>query len=91
MASLSGSVEPGQFDDAPEGTLDAQILQREGNAYIDTYDLSGDEDSEDGEADDDFEDYLDDAYDENLVEDEDWEVAEKGAYVLFNTYDAKLN
>lgn len=81
MASLTSSIEPGQFDDAPEGQQDEQTLHREGSAYIDTFDLSGDEDSEgepDGDSDDDD---MDGTYDdENRVEDEDWEIAERGTY-----------
>lgn len=83
MASLTDSIEPGQFDDAPEGQQGEQTLHREGNAYIDTFDLSGDEDSEDEPDGDSDDDDMDGTYDdENRVEDEDWEIAERGTYAF---------
>lgn len=77
MTSLVAPVEPGQFDDAPELQQNEQTLNREGGAYIDTYDFEDDEDL-DEDDDEDFEEDLDDTYNDNRVEDEDWEIAERG-------------
>lgn len=85
MAHLE--VEPGQFDDAPEG----EISGRGDVAYIDTVQDLGEpqtaavlehefppsSDEEDEDEDDSLLDE-DEYYDQNRVEDEDWEVAERG-------------
>jgi RIO kinase 1 len=75
----SAQQEAGQFEDAPEDI-------RGGVAYIDTVDDNdlGKHDpnlewsSSEGEDDDDNA-YEEDFYDEGRVEDEDWEIAERGA------------
>ena len=66
----------GQFDDAPEDQTTQQIDSRQGPAYIDDATLEW-SDPEDGSGDDEVyeEDYTDDR-----VEDEDWEVAERGSF-----------
>ena len=69
----------GQFEDAPEGL---QGL-RTSHAYIDTYDPKIDNDPLDW-SDSSTEEYkseeIDETYDDNRVEDEDWENAERGNY-----------
>ncbi|KAF5360906.1 hypothetical protein D9756_004898 [Leucocoprinus leucothites] len=79
MASLVAPVEPGQFDDVPEMFQAGLPSNREGGAYIDTYNSDDDEDYDDQEED---EDESDEEYDDNRVEDEDWEVAERGTPLL---------
>lgn len=65
------NIEPGQFDDAPEA--------RANHTYIDTHPPELDESFlEYSEPEDDDEDEIDDAYDDDRVEDEDWEIADKG-------------
>ena len=68
-------AEPGQFDDAPE--VDA----RAGYTYVDEasskIDKSWLEYSEDEEDD---EEIVEDGYDDGRVEDEDWEIAERGQF-----------
>ena len=71
------AVEIGQFDDAPSASA-LHTDFRADHSYIDTSGYDSDdfplpEDSDDGE------DSLDDEYDANRVEDEDWEIAERGA------------
>lgn len=68
------SIEPGQFDDASEDV--EQVVSRPlENAYIDiSGDSSTDDDDEDAVYSDEFDDFLD-----CRVEDEDWEISEKGA------------
>lgn len=75
MASLPSPIEPGQFDDAPEQQPLERIVNRGAGGYIDTHDFDGDEGDEDEDS-----DYyeIDDTYEEDRVEDEDWEVAERG-------------
>ena len=66
-------IEPGQFDDALE--TDA----RANHTYIDTHPPDLDESLlEYTEQEDDDDDEIDDAYDDNRVEDEDWEIADRG-------------
>jgi RIO kinase 1 len=67
--------EVGQFDDAEDPTPDS----RSGLPYIDTSAYDSDEFHLPDESD---EDEIDEAYDENRVEDEDWEVAERGSHVI---------
>jgi len=67
--------EVGQFDDAEDPTQDS----RSGLPYIDTSTYDSDEFPSTGESDE--EDEIDEAYDENRVEDEDWEAAERGSRV----------
>lgn len=84
----SHEVEPGQFDDAPE-----EINGRGNVAYIDTVDPSTEPqlDLDDhawppssDEEDEDHDSLLDedDYYDDTRVEDEDWDIAERGAFQL---------
>ncbi|XP_006462576.1 hypothetical protein AGABI2DRAFT_186466 [Agaricus bisporus var. bisporus H97] len=81
MASLPSPIEPGQFDDAPERQPLEHIVNRGAGGYIDTHDFDGDE----GEEDEDSDYYeIDDAYEEDRVEDEDWEVAERDFTKQFN-------
>ena len=92
MAPSEDLIEAGQFDDAPgeiEPSLPATVLTgRPVAAYIDTVQDHGDEqaldheyppisDDEEGDEDElfDEEEYYDDTV---RVEDEDWEVAERG-------------
>lgn len=86
MASLVAPVEPGQFDDAPEPHIE-QHINRDSGAYIDTYNFNDGEDHDIGE-DSNEEDEIDDAYDDNRIEDEDWEVAERG--MLFSLVPAEM-
>jgi RIO kinase 1 len=58
----------GQFDDAPEAATTGS--PRDNHRYIDEHFLEWSE--EDGEEDE---------YEEDRVEDEDWEVAEGGAFI----------
>ena len=70
---LMVDIEPGQFDDAPE--TDA----RANHTYIDTHPADLDESLlEYSEQEDDDDDEIDEAYDDNRVEDEDWEIADRG-------------
>jgi RIO kinase 1 len=79
-ADMAATVE---FNDAPDPATapHAQADFRGEHPYIDTSSYDSDdlplpEDSDDGE------DSLDDEYDTNRVEDEDWEIAERGAHFL---------
>lgn len=66
-------IEPGQFDDAPESDA------RASHTYIDTHPPELDESLlEYSEQEDDDDDEIDDTYDDNRVEDEDWEIADRG-------------
>jgi len=77
MASIMSPIAPGQFDDAEE---DFQHRTREINAYIDTYEPANDEIGLDSpQSSEEDEDDIDEEYDDNRVEDEDWENAERGA------------
>lgn len=77
MATLiNAPIDEGQFDDAP----------RPSQLYIDTYDPAEDAnafDWPDSPLEDDDDD-LDDTYDENRVEDEDWEIAERDFTKQYN-------
>lgn len=79
------AIEDGQFDDAPEELAGLPSSQqhvqsnvRDGHSYVDEAVLEWsdespeEEDTEDEEGSDEF----------NRVEDEDWEIAEKGAFAL---------
>ena len=73
----STSINDGQFKDAPEGLQDA----RTPHAYIDTYDPKNDNDPldwSDSSKDEYNSEEIDETCDENRVEDEDWENAERG-------------
>lgn len=60
---------------------------RSGQNYIDTYDPLKEHDERDWQdSPDEDEDDIYDEYDENRVEDEDWEVAEKGAFSYLSLY-----
>ena len=89
-------VEEGQFDDAPEDTTVAVPLEpvdgraQAGHRYIDDEDkdeeqlLEWSSSSEDEDEPDEFEDEEDKmehaAFEELRAEDEDWEIAERGAH-----------
>ncbi|KIM43220.1 hypothetical protein M413DRAFT_398647 [Hebeloma cylindrosporum] len=84
MASIIPPIAPGQFDDAEEN---AQQVSRQSNAYIDAYEPANDavgsdwlELSEDEDEDDD----IDEEYNDNRVEDEDWENAERDFTKQYN-------
>ncbi|KAF8349424.1 RIO1-domain-containing protein [Amanita rubescens] len=73
------NIEPGQFDDAPEPEA------RTHHTYIDTHPPEFDENLlEYSEPEDDDEDEIDDAYDNDRVEDEDWEIADKDFTKQYN-------
>lgn len=75
--------EDGQFDDAPDATpaplttIPPQFNPREGSNFIDEgiLEWSEHEETEDSGAEDDWE--------ENRVEDEDWEISERGMQHLW--------
>lgn len=90
MDSLLASVEPGQFDDAPAQRQHEQSIHREAGAYIDTYDFDEDEESQ-NEEDEDYDDEIDDGYDDNRIEDEDWEIAERGMCIPLKIDSMKLS
>ncbi len=71
---MMATIEPGQFDDAPEDTTTTSSRPVE-HTYID---LSDSESSTEDEQDVYSDDY--DEYSDNRVEDEDWEIAEKGIF-----------
>lgn len=72
---MNPAVAEGQFDDAVETQTSHPVDLRSGYTYIDSPD-SEDLDWPDTPEED--SDDLDDTYDDNRVEDEDWEIAEKG-------------
>ena len=75
----STPIDEGQFEDPQEGLQDT----RTPHAYIDTYDSKNDNDplSWSDSSEDEYEsEEIDDTFDENRVEDEDWENAEGGNY-----------
>lgn len=80
---MADVVEIGQFDDAPDSAATPHDDFRGEHPYIDTSSYDSDdlplpEDSDDGE------DSLDDEYDTNRVEDEDWEIAERDFTKQYN-------
>ena len=81
MVSNSWSVASGQFDDAPVST-DAQHPTKD----LETFPWSDNDEAKD--EDDDEDDGTDDdaTYDENRVEDEDWELAERGNDPVFTQF-----
>lgn len=81
MASILSPVEHGQFDDAPEQHHIENSVNRGAGAYIDTHEFDEDEDVEDEDSDS---DEIDETWEEDRVEDEDWEVAERGIVNFFN-------
>lgn len=73
---MASTVEPGQFDDAEDDGIVQNQDPRAHYTFIDTVDY----DSEDLEPEDsDLDEDEIDEYDNNRVEDEDWEIAERGA------------
>ena len=82
---IAESIEDGQFDDAPEDGAEASnaVNVREGHNYIDDENiLEWSEDSSDEEEDafDLEEDQMEaEAFETLRAEDEDWEIAERGA------------
>jgi len=79
-------VDIGQFDDAPDSATAPHTHFRGDYPYIDSLTHDSD-DSEDSDYD---EDSLDDEYDTNRVEDEDWEIAERGTHFFIQVL-VKLN
>jgi RIO kinase 1 len=78
------AIAPAQFDNAQEDPNG-----RHGTAFIDKFDLADDHEalawSDDDQGATDV-DEVDETYDVNRVEDEDWEIAERGndAFILFD-------
>jgi RIO kinase 1 len=77
---MAYTIEVGQFDDAPDSNAPTQMDPRAGHPYIDT--SSYDSDDLPLPPDSDYDDEIDEEYDENRAEDEDWEVAEGGVILL---------
>lgn len=77
MIMASTPIDDGQFEDVPEGLQDA----RPPHAYIDTYDSKIDNDPSSDSSNDEYDsEEIDETCDENRVEDEDWENAERGNF-----------
>ncbi len=81
MDFIAATMVHGQFDDAVESNS-LHYVERQGNAFIDTYDPAREDvlawsDTPDESGDD---DEFNDMYDETCVDDEDWEIAERGAF-----------
>jgi hypothetical protein len=70
-------VEEGQFDDAPVDVHPEDV--RQGYNYIDEAPLDQLEDSSEGDDSDDI--HSEDGFTVTRVEDEDWEIAERGAHL----------
>ncbi|KAF8920570.1 RIO1 family-domain-containing protein [Mucidula mucida] len=68
---MMATIEPGQFDDAPEDTTTTSSRPVE-HTYIDLSDSESSTEDEQNVYSDDYDEYSD-----NRVEDEDWEIAEK--------------
>jgi len=69
------SIADGQFDNVQDNLTDPPAVDpRQGGHFVDDENLL--EWSEDSESDD--KDSIDEGYDDNRVEDEDWEIAEGG-------------
>jgi RIO kinase 1 len=79
---MAGTVEIGQFDDAPEtasrGDFRGEYPLIDTSSY-DSDELLLPEDS-------DYEDPSDGEYDTNRVEDEDWEIAERGTHRFIESF-----
>jgi hypothetical protein len=73
---MTTEIEVGQFDDAPDEVVPTSVDIREEHPCIATAYDSSDELSLLDETDD--INSLDDDYEDNRVEDEDWEIAERG-------------
>jgi RIO kinase 1 len=78
---MVGTVEIGQFDDAPETASRGDF--RGEHPLIDT--SSYDSDDLLLPEDSDYEDPSDGEYDANRVEDEDWEIAERGTQLCIES------
>jgi RIO kinase 1 len=83
----TSTIVSGQFDDAPECGL-AQTNGHQGREYADTtedHEALAWSDDDEGDTD---EDESDESYDEDRVEDEDWEITERGKdallYLIFS-------
>ena len=88
MTSTEVPTVAGQFDDA-EDVQQIQSVDRGQHAYIDTHDFEEvGLDLDDLDLEDDEED---EEYDDNRVEDEDWENAERGVYPLMESLDPIAN
>lgn len=74
------AIEQGQFDDAPEDLTTVSDLRQTGHVLIDEDELlQWSEDDMQGNGDELDEDELDERdFDDARVEDEDWEMAERG-------------
>ena len=77
------SIEPGQFEDAPISVDESQEDPRAGGHFIDDEALLAWSEPENS-ADED-EDEIEEEYDDNRAEDEDWEVAEGGTTLRFHS------
>lgn len=74
MTIASAPIDDGQFEDAPISLHGI----RAPHAYIDTYDPKNDNDDLDWSDSSKDEEEIDETYDDNRVEDEDWENVERG-------------
>jgi len=80
-----------QLADVCEVQISEFQSNREGGAYIDTYNFDDHEESDDDDDVDEEDDLYDEYHDSNRVEDEDWEVAERGRpLVLLYSTNAQL-
>ncbi|KAF8073712.1 RIO1-domain-containing protein [Lyophyllum atratum] len=77
------NIEAGQFDDAEESTSTPVLDPRLEHSYIDTTSYDSDE-LPLPEVSDYDEDDIDEEYDDNRVEDEDWEIAERDFTKQYN-------
>lgn len=73
-------VSPGQLAHVSEVLIREWQPNCEGDAYIDTHDFTDFEESDDEDEEDD----LYDGYHDTRVEDEDWEVAERGMPLILS-------
>ncbi|KAG5648409.1 hypothetical protein DXG03_004983 [Asterophora parasitica] len=80
---MASTHEAGQFDDAEETTTAQHIDPRAEHSYIDTTNYDSDDFALPEESDYD-EDEIDEEYNDNRVEDEDWEVAERDFTKQYN-------
>jgi RIO kinase 1 len=76
MTIASTPIDDGQFEDAPVSLHGI----RTPHAYIDTYDPKSDNDDLNWSDSSKDEEEIDETYDDNRVEDEDWENAERGRF-----------
>jgi RIO kinase 1 len=76
-AAAQPPIEDGQFDDAPEDAVAVVDIRQAGHQLIDDHDdpLLRWSEEEESEAEDELNE---EDFDDNRVEDEDWEMAERG-------------